>query len=227
LNCGGYPEQVLNPSSEYLTNLLEDILIRDVVRLHNIRKANLLKDIIRLIAASVGSRTSFNKLSNVLDISIDTVKEYIGFLETAFLIKPLEKWTMSYTEKVYAYKKFYFMDNGLRTLLTGKSDLGYKAENSVFLNLLETKENMGYYAESEREVDFVIGSNKNPYPIEVKYTADFDWHSKKYAGVKLFLHRYPQTKKVSIITKSTESRFKENKITVQTIPLWKFLLQEK
>lgn len=226
LNYGGYPEQVLNPSSEYLINLLEDIIARDVVRLYRIRKANLLKDIVRLLAASVGNRTSFNKLANVLGISIDTVKEYIGYLETAFLLKPLEKWTTSHTEKVYAYKKFYFVDTGMKTIITGKGDLGSKAENSVFMNLLKTKQNIGYYAESEREVDFIIGSHKKPCPIEVKYSSGFDWQSKKYAGVKLFLHRHPQTKKILVITKDTESKLKVNKTTIETIPLWKFLLQK-
>jgi predicted AAA+ superfamily ATPase len=185
-----------------------------------------MKDVMRLLAASVGSRTSFNKLANVLSISVDTVKEYIGYLETAFLIKPLEKWTTSHTEKVYAYKKFYFVDTGIKTIITGKSDLGSKAENCAFMHLLKIKQNIGYYAESEREVDFVIGSHKRPYPIEVKYTSGFDWQSKKYAGIKLFLHRHPQTQKSLVITKDTESKLKVNKTDIETIPLWKFLLQK-
>lgn len=226
LSCGGYPEQVLNPSSEYLINLLEDIIARDVVRLHQIRKANLLKDIMRLLSASVGSRTSFNKLAKVLSISVDTVREYISYLETAFLVKPLEKWTTSHTEKVYAYKKFYLVDNGIKTIMTGKGDLGAKAENSVFISLLKTKQNIGYYAESEREVDFVIGSYNRPYPIEVKYSSGFNWESRKFSGIKLFLRRYPKIRKVLIVTKDTESQSRVGKVTIETIPLWKSLLQK-
>jgi predicted AAA+ superfamily ATPase len=87
LDKGGYPENVLNPSIEYLSNLLEDILSRDLIRIYPIKKAYALKDLLRLIASSVGSRTSFNKLGKVLGLSVDTVKEYVNHLEAAFLVK--------------------------------------------------------------------------------------------------------------------------------------------
>lgn len=71
------------------------------MRLYPIKKAFVLKDLLKLIAASVGSRTSFNELSKILGLSIDTVKEYITCLESAFLVMRMEKWTTSYSEKVY------------------------------------------------------------------------------------------------------------------------------
>jgi len=74
---------VLNPSVEHVANLLDDMLARDLIRLHPIKKAFVLKDLLRLIAASIGSRTSFNKLGKVLGLSVDTVKEYISYLEPA------------------------------------------------------------------------------------------------------------------------------------------------
>ncbi|MEI8174158.1 MAG: AAA family ATPase, partial [Deltaproteobacteria bacterium] len=51
LSIGGYPEQVLNPSQEYMVNLLEDILARDLTRLHSLKKSYILKDLLRLIGA--------------------------------------------------------------------------------------------------------------------------------------------------------------------------------
>ena len=60
-----------------MSNLLDDILARDLVRFYPIKKAFVLKDLLKLIAASAGSRTSYNKLSKVLGLSVDTVKEYI------------------------------------------------------------------------------------------------------------------------------------------------------
>lgn len=224
LNNGGYPEHVLNPSDEYLSNLLDDIIARDVVRLYQIKKANLLKDILRLLAASVGNRTSFNKLANVLGVSVDTVKEYIGYLKTAFLVKSVEKWTTSYSEKVYAHKKFYFMDTGIKTILTGKGDLGFKAENAVLIHLLKRKQDIGYYAESKREVDFVVGGFKLPQPIEVKYSSNINWQDKRLDGIRLFLKRYPRVKKVLIITKDSDFEIKSGKIVIKATPLWRLLL---
>ena len=224
LNVGGYPEQVLNPSEEYMMNLLEDIIARDLARLNPVKKPHILKDLLRLIGSAVGSRTSYNKLSKVLGLSLDTVKDYIGYLEVAFLVKPLEKWTTSRSEKVYAQKKIYLWDNGLKTLLTGSGDAGNKAENAVFMELLRNGLTCGYYAESEREVDFVTGTRENPLPVEVKYLADFDWQDKRYAGLRLFLGRFPATKKALVITKNVRTVLEVNGVKVHIVPLWKFLL---
>ncbi|MEW6680269.1 MAG: ATP-binding protein [bacterium] len=223
LHIGGYPENVLKPDEEYLANLLEDIIARDLIRLFQIRKANLLKDLLRLLAASVGSRTSFNKLSNILHIAVDTVKEYIGYFESAFLVRSLEKWTTSYSEKVYAPKKVYFGDTGMKSVFTGKGDWGAKAENAVFLHLLREGKPCGYYAESENEVDFVLGDFNHPMPVEVKYSSHFDWQDKGFAGVKLFLRRFPQTKETLIVSRDVEAEVKEKGVMIKVIPLWKFL----
>jgi len=227
LSLGGYPEQVLYPSQEYLLNLLDDILARDLTRLHSLKKPFLLKELLRLIAAAAGSRTSFNKLAKVLGISVDTVKEYIGYFEMAFLIKSVEKWTTSSSEKIYAQKKIYLWDLGVKSLLTGSGDLGSKAENAVLIELLRGGISGGYFAESEREVDFVIGTVESPLPLEVKYLESFDWQDKRFAGLRLFLKRFPATRKALVITKDVETTMEVNGVKISALPLWKFLLSRQ
>ena len=227
LSLGGYPEQVLHPSQEYLLNLLDDILARDLTRLHSLKKPFLLKELLRLIAAAAGSRTSFNKLAKVLGISVDTVKEYIGYFEMAFLIKSVEKWTTSSSEKIYAQKKIYLWDLGVKSLLTGSGDLGSKAENAVLIELLRGGISGGYFAESEREVDFVIGTVESPLPLEVKYLESFDWQDKRFAGLRLFLKRFPATRKALVITKDVETTMEVNGVKISALPLWKFLLSRQ
>jgi len=227
LSLGGYPEQVLYPSQEYLLNLLDDILARDLTRLHSLKKPFLLKELLRLIAAAAGSRTSFNKLAKVLGISVDTVKEYIGYFEMAFLIKSVEKWTTSSSEKIYAQKKIYLWDLGVKSLLTGSGDLGSKAENAVLIELLRGGISGGYFAESEREVDFVIGTVESPLPLEVKYLESFDWQDKRFAGLRLFLKRFPATRKALVVTKGAETTMEVNGVKISALPLWKFLLSRQ
>ena len=227
LSLGGYPEQVLHPSQEYLLNLLDDILARDLTRLHSLKKPFLLKELLRLIAAAAGSRTSFNKLAKVLGISVDTVKEYIGYFEMAFLIKSVEKWTTSWSEKIYAQKKIYLWDLGVKSLFTGSGDLGSKAENAVLIELLRGGISGGYFAESEREVDFVIGTVESPLPLEVKYLESFDWQDKRFAGLRLFLKRFPATRKALVVTKGAETTMEVNGVEINALPLWKFLLSRQ
>jgi len=227
LSLGGYPEQVLHPSQEYLLNLLDDILARDLTRLHSLKKPFLLKELLRLIAAAAGSRTSFNKFAKVLGISVDTVKEYIGYFEMAFLIKSVEKWTTSWSEKIYAQKKIYLWDLGVKSLFTGSGDLGSKAENAVLIELLRSGISGGYFAESEREVDFVMGTAESPLPLEVKYLESFDWQDKRFAGLRLFLKRFPATRKALVVTKGAETTMEVNGVEINALPLWKFLLSRQ
>jgi hypothetical protein len=225
LRTGGYPEYVLNPSAEYLSNLLEDIIARDLIRLYYLKRPDLLKDLLRLLAANIGTRISFNKLSHTLGVSVDTIKEYIGYFESAYLVQTMEKWSTSYTNKIYSAKKVYLSDTGIKTLFTGKGDLGLKAENAVFLHLVRNRQSCGYFAETEREVDFVLGDLEKPLPLEVKYISEFSWSDKRFAGLKLFLRRFPQTKKVLIISKDIERETRAGKVTINLIPLWKYLLR--
>ena len=224
LEKGGYPENVLNPSIEYLSNLVEDILSRDLIRIYPIKKAYALKDLLRLIASSVGSRTSFNKIGKALGLSVDTVKEYVNYLEAAFLVKSVEKWTTSHTEKIYAQKKIYLWDTGIKTILTGAADLGARAENAVLMELSRKKMALGYFAESEKEVDFVVGEAKGFIPVEVKFISSLDWTEKKFSGIKLFLRRFPEAREVLLITRSVEAELKVGQSIVRAIPLWRFLL---
>jgi len=101
--------------------------------------------------------------------------------------------------------------------------LGAKDENAVFLHLLREGKSSGYYPESEKEVDFVLGDFNNPMPVEVKYVSNFDWQDKRYKGIKLFLRRFPQTKEILIVSKDVETELKEDSVVVRIIPLWKFL----
>ena len=224
LITGGYPESILMPGKEYLQNLLDDVIARYIVKLFQIRKVYLLKDLLQLISASVGSRISYNKLANVLKISVDTIKEYVSCFETTFMVKSVEKWSHSYNEKIYNAKKLYLLDTGIKTVLTGDEDFGAKAENVVFLHFLRNKIDCGYFAESEREVDFVIGGYKKYLPVEVKYQSSIDWADRKFSGMKLFLKRYPKTSKALVISKDKEAEFKENGVVIKVMPLWKFLL---
>lgn len=224
LVTGGYPENVLRPSPEYLGNLIDDILARDITRIHPVRKPLVLKELLRLLAASVGSRMSFHKLSRVLNISLETVKDYVACLESAFLVAHLEKWSDSLSDKTYAAKKIYLLDNGVKTLITGSGDDGAKAEAAVFSELRRGGVECGYFAESEREVDFVTGTSRSPRPVEVKYVSSFDEGDKRYAGLRLFLRRFPATKKAVIVTRTVDKEEEMTGTPIRCVPLWKFLL---
>lgn len=224
IKTGGYPENVLNPSLNYLGSLLNDIIIRDIMMIFKAKRTDIIKSILKLTANSVGSKTSFHKMGNVLGVKLDTLKKYYNFCEQSFLLKPLEKWSTSIKDKIYSYKKFYFYDTGFLGLLMEKQNLGAKAENVIFTELLRKGiENISYYFEGEKEVDFIIGSFNKPIPIESKYINKFNWEDKIFSMLKTFISKH-NCKKAYIITESVSKEFKYEKADVKVIPLWEFLL---
>ncbi len=225
LETGGYPEQVLQPSEAYLAQLLQDIVARDLVRLGRIRRPELVQDLLRLLAAGAGTRTSHNRLSRSLGVTVDTVKDYLSYLAEAYLVRALEKWTTSYTQRVYAPRKVYLLDTGFKTLLTGKGDLGAKAETVVFGDFMRRGIDCGYYAESKREVDFVFGGHDSPTAVEVKYQDTFDWEGRRFEGVRLFLKRFPACREVTVVTRDAVGEVEAGRAKVTAVPLWRYLLR--
>ncbi len=224
LTMGGYPEYVLNRDELYLSNLIDYVIARDIAGSFRIQKTTVLKDLFRLISSSVGSRISFNRLSKILGVSLDTIKEYLSYFEAAYLMKGIEKWSASYNERIYSQKKYYLFDTGLKTLFTGKGDTGAKAENAVLAALLRHGLTPSYWVESGSEVDFIVEIGQGAVPIEVKYVTEIDYSSKAFNGVRLFFTRHPGIKKALIITLGDDRRFIDEGRSIQCVPLWRFLL---
>ncbi len=226
LEVGGYPEQVLHPSDTYLPQLLQDVVARDLVRLGRLRRPELAADLLRLLAAGVGTRTSYQRLARALGVALETVKEYASQLAQAFLVQLLEKWTTSYTERVYAPRKAYLLDTGIKSVLTGEGDRGAKAETAVFADFLRRGLSCGYFAESEREVDFVSGPPDAPVAVEVKYEDTFLWGDPRYAGLRLFLRRFPQCRQITVVTRQAVGEIAVGDTVVTALPLWRYLLRD-
>jgi hypothetical protein len=225
LEVGGYPEQVLQPSDVYLAQLVQDIIARDLMRRERIRRPEVAYDLLRLLAAGVGARTSYSRLSRALGVTVDTVKEYLSYFAEAYLVQPLEKWTTSHTERVYAQRKVYLLDTGIKSALAGRGDAGARAETTVFMDFVRRDATCGYYAESEREVDFVSGPQTEPVAVEVKYDTVFDWEGRRFQGVRLFLKRFPACRQVTVVTRDASGAVNVGDTVVTAVPLWRYLLR--
>lgn len=202
------------------------MVARDILRRGRIRRPELIQELLRLLAAGAGTRTSHNRLSKTLGVTVDTVKDYLSYLGEAYLLGTIEKWTTSHTERVYAPRKVYLLDTGFESLLTGKGDLGAKAETAVFVDFVRRGTPCGYYAESQREVDFVTGGRGSPKAIEVKYEDAFNWEDRRFDGVRLFLRRYPACRTVTVVTRDAAGEAEVGHAKVTALPLWRHLLRQ-
>jgi len=173
MEYGGMPEYVLTRDPNYITNLVDGIIYKDIIALHNLKNSSVIKDLFKLLCERVGKQLSYNKIANVLGIHKDSVKDYISYFVESYLFYLIEKDAKSLNERIKDNKKIYCSDVGIKNVTSGFRDLGAIYENLVFLKI--KKENPRYLKKDGIEIDF---KTKNSV-IEAKYKREMDKKQKE------------------------------------------------
>ena len=160
---GGMPEYVLTADVSYLQNLIDNIISKDIIAHYHIRNNQVVKDFYKLLMERSGKQLSFNKIANILDISVDSARRYYHYFEETYLIYSIEKHG-KLNEKIKGVSKIYASDIGLRNVTTGYRDKGAIYENLVFLKIKDYKPSYLYV--DGIEIDFIT---QNGILIEAKY----------------------------------------------------------
>lgn len=217
LQRGGYPEYVLNQNPLYFSDLITNVINKDIASLFPVKNTALLSQLLLLLADRTGFQTSLSKLGNILELTKDTVKDYLYYFSSTFLVSELGKFSTSRNATLYSPKKFYLSDTGLLFNLTGKFNLGAAAENAVFQKLVSDSQKLGFYYEDQKEVDFL--SDGKAY--EVKYElSDLGWEKLKEQIKKLPPEKF---KKLIILTTSLRKTQTVNDLKIEFVSLSDFL----
>ncbi len=166
LKIGGIPYYVLTEDRAYLNELVESIVYKDIIAYHKISGERAVKELFVLLCQRVGKPTSYNKLAEILKISVDSVKRYISYFEKAYLFYVVDRYSKSANERVTSPKKIYIGDVGIKNIITEFKDLGASYENLVFLRIKD--QNPDYYLENSVEIDFITKDSL----IEAKYNQE-------------------------------------------------------
>jgi predicted AAA+ superfamily ATPase len=184
---GGLPENVLNPNREYLMNLVDDIIQKDITAFHAIKNHQIVRDYFTLLMERSGKQLSINKIGKILGISPDTSKRYLTFFESTYLIHLLPRWGKT-NQQLLSAKKIYASDLGIKYLFIGERDLGSYFENYIYL-LLRNKRRLYYLYENTIEIDFITDDK---ILIESKFYAELNKKQKK------LFNEYPAKKKIIV-----------------------------
>lgn len=168
MQTGGIPEYVINGEIEYLKELIDDIISKDIASFYNIKNTGVLKDMYLLLMERAGKTVSINKLSKILSLSPDSARRYLQMFEYNYLIYGIGKFGKT-TETVTSLKKIYAPDLGIRNYFTGFRDKGSIFENYVFLKI--KNKNPRYILQDGIELDFFT---ENKHLIEVKYNSELN-----------------------------------------------------
>lgn len=160
-SAGGFPElpSIVDKKS-YLHDLYDKILTQDIALRHGVRHIKTLKDIALYTANNYASRLSYQNIKDAYSLgSIHTVKNYLAYMQEAYLFFAVEAFSHKARERVRLPRKMYGIDAALlRSIsVSGQKNEGRLLENLVYLELLRRKKQVLYYSDPQRkyEVDFV------------------------------------------------------------------------
>lgn len=181
LKFGGLP-YLINLNSdpdviyEYLTSIYNTILLRDVVSRFSIRNVKFLENLVLFLADNTGSIVSSKKISEYLksqkiNISTQVVIDYLGYLESSFLINKVKRTGIEGKRIFEIGEKYFFEDTGIRNAITGykANDIHKILENIVCLHLKMAGYIVTAGAEGKKEIDFIAQKTGEKIYIQVAY----------------------------------------------------------
>lgn len=228
---------------KYLENLFEETYLKDIKERYNIEKVQEMDDLIKVLASSVGSLSNPSKISDTFksslksDISMNTIKNYITYLEESFLINEANRYDVKGRKYIGTPLKYYFEDIGLRNakLEFRQIEETHLMENIVYnelrargfvvdVGMVETKEKnkSGNFEKKRLEVDFIANKGSLKYYIQSAYSLPSD--SKIRQEKSSLLNINDSFKKIIIVKDVIKPQRDENGIV--SISLYDFLLDE-
>ena len=184
LRLGGLPGLLHTDLSDLvieqmLTDIVNTIFIRDVIRRHRIRDVALFEAIARFAVDSVGSPVSAKRIADFMksqrrSAAVDTVLNYLAHLGDAFLLNAVQRQELRGRKLLQVNHKYYLGDVGLRNGIAGyrESDVGGVLENLVYLELKRRGYRVTVGVAGSREVDFVAESGAGRRYVQVAYLLD-------------------------------------------------------
>ncbi|MBN2825048.1 MAG: ATP-binding protein [Campylobacterales bacterium] len=165
---GGFPKSVeyrQNPAMqrELMEGYYNSILLKDIVARFRLKNYNTLKDLSAFLLSNTATYHTVNKLKNSFGISYDMARDYIEYLEKAYMILPINKFDYSLKKQHANAKKYYSIDLGLSNLLRvpNLKTKGHDLESVVLLELLRRGYKVYYYkTKAEQGCDFVVQRNR-------------------------------------------------------------------
>jgi uncharacterized protein len=229
---GGFPEgATLNAKRDYLTSVYQKIYLGDIATRHSIDNTFALRVLFKKVAERVKQPISFNRIANIVSstgakVGTSTVINYMDYAKDAWLLSSIHNMASKLADKETT-PKYYFNDNGILNLflLDGQTSL---LENLVAITLLRRygREEAVFFYNKNIEVDFYLPDTTTA--IQVCYSLDnTDGTVDREVGALVKLTKVLDCSQLMIITYSEERVFQREGRTIEVIPIWKWLLDNK
>ena len=196
IRWGGMPHLIHLPKEdavifEYLKNIHNTIILRDIVERFNVRNVRFLQDLIHYLADITGSVLSAKRISDYLksqriNLSPKLVLEYLAHLESVYLIDRVKRSEIGGRKIFEIGEKFYFEDIGMRHAVVPfqQKDIGKVLENIVYHQLIVNSHQVFVGKHGDKEIDFVAIKEDIKTYVQVAYLiADEKTHKREFGNL--------------------------------------------
>ena len=227
--------------SNYLNHLFKETYIKDIVERNKIKGEAELEELINILSSSIGSLTNPTKLYNTfksiknVDISQQTIINYLSYLEDSFLINKAMRYDVKGKKYIATPQKYYFEDVGLRNarLNFRQQEHNHIMENIIYNELryrgynvdvgvvdVRVKDKDGNYSKTKLEIDFVANQGSKKYYIQSAFRLSDE--EKTYQEQRPLISVRDSFKKIIIVGEKIKLNRDEQGIVV--IDIFDFLL---
>lgn len=244
---GGLPGVVLLDSDvekeKYLREVFETTYLRDVIDRNHLHNADGMRELVRILASSMGGSTNVRRISNTfktmggVDIRPSTISHYLEHLQDAFIINEALRYNVKGRKYIGTETKYYFEDTGIRNAILNFRQIedNHTMENVIYNELrrmgysvdvgqvdMVGRDNSGKAVRKKLEVDFVVNRHDERLYVQAAYTIpDRDKLNQEQAS----LLRIPDSfKKVIIVGDRYHSNYNDDGVLM--LSLYNFLLDE-
>ncbi len=245
---GGIPLVVLlddaSDKSLLLSNLLEEIYIRDISKRNKVRNIGELENLLNALSFAIGSLTNPEKLKNAFHsvknskITATTIKKYLGYFEDSFLLESASRYDIKGKAYIETPQKYYFTDFGLRNAQINfrQFEQTHAMENVIYNELrirgynvdagvvsVTQRDKSGKSARKQVEVDFVCNLGSKRYYIQSAYSIPNE--QKRNQEIRPFRRIDDSFKKIIITKDIIPTHYDEYGILIMNI--YDFLLDSQ
>ncbi len=235
LNHGGYPEAVLNPAiradpDQFVRNdIIDKVLLKDLPALYGINDIQELNRLFSFLAYNAGNEANLESISRESGLTKPTIKRYIEYLESAFLILKVQ--TIDQNGRTMQRErnfKVYLNNPSMRAALFApvspedSSLIGRLAESAVFSQWQHSRwsRNLRYARWREGEVDVVyLNERMKPrWAVELKWSdrAALDW--KERSALKTLIANNPSLDSCTITSRTKEGSVPIDRLEAKVTP---------
>lgn len=230
---GGFPELLLFVNKRrWLNELYEKIILGDIIQRNNIKNEQAMRLAVLRLAENIKNPTSFNRLAAMVkatgqSTNVASITDYISYCRDACLLFSLENYASKFVER-NTVRKHYFIDNGLLNIFLTNSETALM-ENLCAITLYrqstEDENYKVYFYNKEVEIDFYLPMLRKG--IQACYSIkDPETLQREIRALTTF-HRLYGLKEAEIVTYSEEQTIETSDLTINIIPLAKWLLSFK